>query len=302
MIPSFPKFKKLEITDKKDVEKITSRYPPSSDYNLLGLWSYNVSNDIFISKLHGNLVIQSRHYLTDTPFFSFLGDKKFVKTIEILTHHAKKNSITQTLQLITEDTVKSLPSSSRIVISEDRDNFDYIYSLEELSLLQGSKWKKKRNLVNRFKLKYTSYVPVTIDLTNTDLLQELITVFKIWGKNKNKSEKEIKHELVAFQRLLDDAHNFSVRCYGIRYKNTLIGFVIVELLHDIYTICHFTKGNIQYEGIYEIIFHEMAKALHKEGYIYFNREQDLGIPGLRMAKTDWNPVKFIKKYQIIPNR
>ena len=70
MIPEFPEFKKLELSDKEEVEKITSKFPPYSDFNFVSMWSWNIENKIWISQLYGNLVVHFTDYLTDGTFLS----------------------------------------------------------------------------------------------------------------------------------------------------------------------------------------------------------------------------------------
>ena len=82
MIPEFPQFKKLELSDKKDVEKFTSLFAPYSDFNFASLWSWNIKDEMRLSVLNGNLVVHFTNYLTEELFYSFLGDKKINETAE----------------------------------------------------------------------------------------------------------------------------------------------------------------------------------------------------------------------------
>jgi hypothetical protein len=49
MLPEFPKFKSIEISDKEDVEKITKKYPPYSDFNFVSMWSWDIKGDMRVS-------------------------------------------------------------------------------------------------------------------------------------------------------------------------------------------------------------------------------------------------------------
>lgn len=74
MIPKFPKFKHIELIDKEEIEKITQKFPPYSDFNFISMWSWDIKVEMIISKLNNNLVVRFTDYLTGYPFFSFLGD------------------------------------------------------------------------------------------------------------------------------------------------------------------------------------------------------------------------------------
>ncbi|MEJ0042787.1 MAG: hypothetical protein WDM81_11525 [Rhizomicrobium sp.] len=55
------------------MERITRRFPPYSDFNFLNLYSWDAGERVRLSSLNGNLVIRFADYLTDEPFYMFLG-------------------------------------------------------------------------------------------------------------------------------------------------------------------------------------------------------------------------------------
>ena len=56
MLPEFPKFKSIELSDKEDVEKITHKYPPYSDFNFVSMWSWDIKGEMRISEFYGNFM------------------------------------------------------------------------------------------------------------------------------------------------------------------------------------------------------------------------------------------------------
>jgi len=82
-------------------------------------------------------------------------------------------------------------------------------------------------------------------------------------------------------------------------RHSLIGFTIFEILDNGYAVSNFQKVNLIYDGASESINYSLAKYLKKQGCIYINFQQDMGIPGLRRAKLDYDPT-FLKKYIISP--
>ena len=93
MIPEFPQFKKLELSDRKDLEKFTSKFPPYSDFNFVSMWAWDTKGEMQISQLNGNLVVQFTDYINGKPFFSFLGDSLVLDTIKTLLDFSKKNFV-----------------------------------------------------------------------------------------------------------------------------------------------------------------------------------------------------------------
>src|SRR4051812_16029246 len=100
MIPKFPDFKRLEISDRADVEAITKQFPPSSDFNFTSMWCWDTHGEIRLSQLNGNLIVKFTDYLTGEPFFSFVGTNKVNETAEKLLELSKKEALVQKLKLV----------------------------------------------------------------------------------------------------------------------------------------------------------------------------------------------------------
>ncbi len=58
MIPEFPNFKKLELSDREEVESVTNKFPPYSDFNFTSMWCWDINEDMRLSKLNGNSPLQ----------------------------------------------------------------------------------------------------------------------------------------------------------------------------------------------------------------------------------------------------
>ena len=173
MIPEFPQFKSLELSDRKDVEEITKKHPPYSAFNFTNFWAWDIRKDRKISKLNGNLVTLSTDYLTVEPFLSFLGTHKCEDTVLQLLHFAKKSKISPKLRFITEESVQHL-NSNNIEIKEDRGSFDYLFSTFELSKLRGIKFKEERHLADRFSKEYPDAVFQLEDLSDSSVQEKLL--------------------------------------------------------------------------------------------------------------------------------
>lgn len=299
MIPKFPIFKKLTLSDKNEIETFVKQYPPYSDYNFVSLWSYNTKGSIEISMLNENLVIKFLDYFGVKHFYSFLGNKKTEETIDTLLTHSKNNNIAKELILIPEI---NLSSNKRVfenfLITKDQNNFDYILSVNDISKLIGNKFGAKRNFVNRFLKNYPEAIVDNFNIMDSKLQNQVEELFCTWEKQADKNRSETENELTAIQRLLKSASNFDLTCTGIFIKNQLIAFSINEIFKDNYAIIHFEKADTSYTGIFQYLKQQSAKHLDKLGCKYINYEQDLGIPGIRKAKKSWQPIDYLKKYII----
>jgi len=299
MITVFPNFKKLELNDRTEIETFLKAHPPYSDFNFVSLWSYNIKNDISLSRLYGNLVVKFRDYLTTEQFYSFLGNSNVLTTVKTLLHHAKDNNIAPVLKLIPEITINTDQKlKDHFAVTEDRENHDYILSLESMSALGGEKYHNIRNAVNNFAKNHKHAEFKMLDFKDEQTKREILTLCNTWKNQKNASDDDVEHEFTAIQRLLNDSHHLDIFSLGVYEDNTMIGFFIAEIMHDGFAIGHFMKADIAFKGIFESMYKRISQELLKRGCTHFNIEQDLGIDGIRKSKEQLNPSSYLKKYKI----
>lgn len=298
MIPRFPSFKNLELTDKLDIEKFTKDFPPYSDFNFTSLWCWDTRSQIQISELHNNLVVKFTDYLTGEPFYSFIGINLVNKTITDLFQLANKEGIIMKMKLIPEETIKLVDKFSFNII-EDRDNFDYILSTKDLSTYKGNKFGPKRNFVNRFKRNYLSTTKM-LDLSNFGIQSQIKENCAIWALQKELNKMDFEHEFIAISRTFS-LNQTEIIAVGIFIEERLVAFSINEKLNHNYSILHFEKGYIDsYIGLFPFLMQETSRILSEAGRDLLNYEQDMGLIGLRQSKVSYNPTQYLKQYIITP--
>jgi len=173
-------------------------------------------------------------------------------------------------------------------IFEDRDNFDYLYSREELAKLAGRKFHKKKNLVNAFINNYNYEGKPLLK----EYIPETIQVLERWRNGRdNPADYHANKEALEKSEALQ-------LCGGIYYvEGEPAAFTLgEELARGESFVIHFEKALGKYKGIYQFVNKCFASIL-PEKYKYINREQDLGNPGMRQAKMSYRPVGFVKKYR-----
>jgi len=301
MIPEFPQFKKLKLSDKEEVEKITSKFPSYSDFNFVSMWSWDTQDGIELSKLNSNLVVRFTDYLTSKPFFSFIGENKVNETTETLLEFAKEKGLKPVLKLIPEHSIKDL-DTKRFKVKEDQDNFDYIYYIENLATLKGNKYQTHRNLINQFLKKYQNWKVDIVDINKDKHKNALLNLYKKWLENKCGSStpgEEHLSEFLSFQKLLsiENTEKYNLTCCAVYVEDEMVGFIINEHVGN-HNIIHFEKAQINYRGAYPFLMQQNAKILENLNLKYLNFEQDLGIEALKFTKNKFRPSHFLKKYLI----
>jgi len=294
MLPEFPKFKQIELSDREDVEKITNKYPPYSDFNFVSMWSWDIKGEMRISILNGNLVVRFTDYLTKEPFFSFLGDNKVDETTKELISFSEKEYNKNFLKLIPENTINNL-SKSDFNFSSEQDSYDYIFSISHFSNMD--KWPKhssSKNIRSFFK-SYPNYVVKNNYIKDLDK-SNYLKMFKKWADNKGLENSLELNEYKALDRIFQIKQD-NVKVISLYVNNILVGFTIYEILSAKYVISHFAKADMEcHRGTNDILNWAEAKILDSFGVEYFNWEQDLGIPGLRKSKEKYHPVFYLKKF------
>ena len=176
-------------------------------------------------------------------------------------------------------------------VSEDRDNFDYLYSLEDLVHLTGRKFHKKKNMLNIFIRNNECQAKPLLEEYRDDALQ----ILELWndqhsGPNDFFAAKEALEKMWPLQL-----------CGGIFYIEGQPAAYCLgeELALGASFVIHFEKAVLEenFKGVYQYINQAFASIL-PEKYKTVNREQDLGDPGLRHAKMSYRPVDFVKKYKV----
>lgn len=294
MIPEFPKFKKLELSDKKEIEKITAKFPPYSDFNFVSMWSWDIKEEMRTSVLNGNLVVRFTDYLTGEPFFSFMGNNKVEETVKELISFSEKNYKKNSLRLIPEEITNNLVGSNFNLIP-DQDAYDYVYSVSHLSNMH--KWPKhssSRNIRSFSKL-YPNYVVKHHSIKDAQQ-NEYMKMFKKWAENKGIEDCLKLNEYKALERIFRVKQD-NINIVSLYVDSILVGFTIYEILSSEYAISHFAKADIGYHrAMNDVLNWEEAKILNSRDVKYFNWEQDLGILGLRESKEKYKPFFFLKKF------
>src|SRR5581483_484065 len=249
MLPVFPDFEKLSLSHKSDVESYLQKYPPYSDFNFLSMWSYNTEKDTIISSLNDNLVVRFRDYITNEPFYSFLGSNKVEETITSLLTKSVEEKLQPELKMVPESSLIPIHMlQSSFFITEDQNNFDYILSIPEIAALTGDRYHTQRNFVNRFQKLHGNCTIQELDLMNPLIEGEILSVFYRWEEIKSSSREDTEHELTAIKRTLGDAKYFKLISVGIYNGKKLIGFIIADLNHDNNAESHFAKADTSFAG------------------------------------------------------
>lgn len=184
----------------------------------------------------------------------------------------------------------------RCEIVEDRDNFDYIYDTQELIELKGKKHHGKRNHIANFKKSDWEYKALTPDLID-DCIEFSTVSFN--AKNAYTSHTAVAEQF-AINAFFDNYQALRL-VGGVLYRDSkLVGFTIGEALNSDTFVIHIEKALPEVQGAYPTLFNEFIKA-NASQFCYINREDDVGVEGLRKSKLSYKPEFLLKKYVVTIN-
>jgi len=175
-------------------------------------------------------------------------------------------------------------------IKQEEDSADYIYSQKNLSLLQGKKFHAKRNHISKFKRNNPDYEYKLLDSSN---FEDAYFVAHKWHMNNMTAEKA---ELAAIREALDCFYELELMGGVLYVKSRPVAMTIASKINDFVCDVNFEKA-VDVDGAYAVINNEFAKS--QPQFLQFNREEDLGIEGLRKSKLSYYPDKILMKYTAI---
>jgi len=301
-VPYYPNFIPLDIGLKEVLHpRLSLTFDGVSEFTFSGLYLFKNKYNYRISRNseEGGFIISGVQTLAEGEKKTFFMTPCAAPQPDILdslfkTHDYWKNISETVLSPVREDLEKR-----GIIVSEDRDNFDYLYSRKDLAELAGKKFHKKKNHVNNFKSAYPNHgqKPLT-----SGLIPEAMEVLERWrldAVRRNGDEGDYK----ATKEALDLFDALTLRGSVFYVDEKPVAFCMGEsLARGRMFVTHFEKAiDGEYRGIYQYVNQAFAESL-PNFFTFINREQDLGNEGMRQAKMTYRPCDFVKKYKAEPRK
>lgn len=207
-----------------------------------------------------------------------------------MTHNTKSARIPEMLFRLWQESL-----GDTIEVFEDRDSWDYLYSINDLAELKGNRYHKKKNQLNQFTNKYDfTYMPF-----EPHMVQDALDMQENWCTWRDcESSETLSSENRVISRILDSWDKLEGIIGGaIIVNRKMIAYTLAEELSSGTILIHFEKADPNFKGSYQAI-NQMFLANLKSGHVLVNREQDLGDEGLRKAKLSYHPSGFLKKIKV----
>ena len=179
------------------------------------------------------------------------------------------------------------------IFTEDVNSHDYVYRTSDLINLSGNKYHSKRNHVNRFKSSYNyEYHRMTPDYKD-----RCMEMFKGWVDSKKDSVPGIDEQFDAVSTLLNNWEKLDITGGCLTVDGEMVAFSFGEQLcaDGSMAVIHLEHANTDYNGSFAAMNQQFLE--HEwSSFEFVNREEDMGLEGLRKAKESYRPVFMVKKY------
>lgn len=277
--PKYPKFKLVDIKDRELFGKFSKKFPPEGgELTFANTFLWRRFDHAEFSLIHGNLCLLLKPINEPAFFLPPWGEMEIEKTLEICLRDAPR------LSRVPEWFVKKYCGHLRA--EPDRDNFDYVYLSRDLSELKGKRYDGKRNRIRKF----TRHYPYKYARLTPAGLKGCGSLFEEWIRGKS-AQRTIWEELVR------NYDGLGLTGGTIVSRDKIVAVTIGEKLNEETAIIYFEIAHPGLGGLAQLMNQEFVQN-EWAGLTYINREQDMGLPGLRTAKLSYHPHHFVKKFNV----
>lgn len=290
MIPEFPQRRQIELGDKPLLDSLFAACPPElSAYTFTNIFAWREGHGSEVSRL-GDHILVLQDYGGRTVCLEPLGTGPIAPVFDEVFRRSEHISA---FERISAAAVEQMIDTS-LIIEPDRDNWDYLYSADDLIALAGRKFDGKRNMIARAKASI-AYEYVKLDASTALECEEFA---QHWCEDRQCHTVDgLRKEKCAIYQMLSNFEGLGIVGGAIRADGAIVAFSLGEALNPDTLVIHVEKADSRIEGLYQLINNEFCKA-EAGNHKYVNREQDLGIPGLRKAKESYQPIRMIETFRI----
>jgi hypothetical protein len=229
---------------------------------------------------------EERHFFQPLGLFDAPAQELFLRWLEHWGHDTKIFNVGAEFLAARPDFAR------RFEAVNDPGLANYTYAARDLSQLAGGHYRSKRELIHRGRRRHAWALDPLAAGDRADCLD----ILNRWAGDKEEPDDSRENEVAATMAAIDQLPRFGCEGLMLRSAGKPVGFSIFERLNPETAVVHFEKADRAYAGSFESLVQETAKVIASEGYAFINREEDLGLPGLRQNKMSYRPAKILPAY------
>lgn len=297
-VPALPQMRELKLDDRALIEGLLAREPrDASELTFTNLFIWRDAYSLRLSQADGALLMFSwRADAEDSFLLPPLGARDGAAVVEAGLRHLRESGHDPKLGRVSAAQLGRLGiTAERFDLQPDRDNWDYVYLVRDLVELAGEKYHGKRNHVAQFMAENRDWEYRRL---TPDLVAGCEAVQDLWCDEKHCDlYSSLRAEARAVKEALRNLDRLSAIGGCIVIAGKVEAFTLGEPLNEDTVTIHLEKANAAFHGLYQVINQQFLKR-EWQRFTYVNRQQDLGVEGLRKAKESYRPHHMVEKYVV----
>lgn len=288
-------FQRLKLEQKEQYEAILFSCPDRGcEYSFSNLYLWGRQQVAF---LHGCVAFFSHFNGRSVyPFPIGFGDRR--AAIEDILRDARERGIPCRITNMRPADWDELNGwfPGAFIVRADRDSFDYVYDIQDLAELKGRKFQKKRNHVNRFLLEHPDCQALPLTRENMEGAQAMVEDWYV-SRAQEDPHGDYLLEKIAMDRAFRKFEALGMEGMVLLDGGETLAVTMATRLSGETMDVHFEKAREDVDGAYAMINRSFARYLreHHPEVRFLNREDDLGLEGLRRAKLAYQPHHMVEK-------
>lgn len=288
MAPEYPEFKPVTVEDRGFFEDFFRRFPPEvCELNFTNIFIWRGSEHPRWTVIDGALCVLVEPDFETPYFLPPVGGNVGLETVRVCLEIAPR------ISRAPEHLAGLCASAFRV--EEDRDNADYVYRSRELAELKGKGFDGKRNRIRKFERSAVhEYVK-----PSREHFAGCRRLAAAWFADRDANgrpgflaaaEQAVVEAMTAYEAL-------GLHCGAALVDGKVAAFTVASSLNRDTAVVHFEIADRSYPGLAQWLNREFVRR-ELQGYEFINREQDMGLPGLRRAKLSYYPERLVRKFNI----
>ncbi len=290
-------FNSIELEDKDAINSYLGKQNyRASDLCFTNLYSWGKKFNTQFAVSNGWLFIRFKDNYDRNSYLKPIGTGDIREGIEMIVEDHKQFDSVFQIRGLTKEMIREIDDAlpGQFDYKLNRSVSDYIYTSEKLIHLKGKKLQSKRNHINRFKREneweYKSLAG------NPEMVRASKMALDKWMKiNGEGKDPTLVYDDFATTLMLEHFDYLGLKGGAILVNNEVVAFTIGEVLTTDTFIVHVEKAFTEVHGAYTIINQQFVEN-EAAGFMYINREEDMGMENLRKAKLSYQPDILLEKY------
>ena len=303
-------FSPLKISDKRIVDAYLKKWGGfGTDYAFASWFSWYDFSKMSFAEADDVLYIRGEIRGEQVFLSPLCKDEKYPFAVSVLRGVAKEENLPLKIVFAAKNQIEVLNNAVKVpngaitlegakiseekdglLVSSNRDNSEYVYLAENLINLSGKHYHSKRNFVTRFKKQYA----YSFETYTDEMFDDAVRLINTWAAEKSIDDEE---EIGAFTMMLKHLSELSGFADVLKIDGKIVGIAVGDVSANGVGEVFFEKGDTEFDGIYAAI-NQMFAEKHFSGIKYVNRQEDMGISGLRTAKLSYKPEFLADKFTI----